>query len=60
MIQGIGQGSGDLNVELINSVVKHIELAQSDLIERMLKMSIEARIHSVHAEGIGEVVDAYA
>lgn len=60
MIQGISQGSSDLNIELINSVVKHIELAQSDLIERMLKMSIETRIHSLQAEGIGEVVDAYA
>ncbi len=60
MIQGIGQGSGDLNIELINSVIKHIADAQSDLIERMLRVNVAARIDAGRAEGVGEAVDTYA
>ncbi len=60
MIQGIGQGSGDLNIELINSVIKHIADAQSDLIERMLRVNVAARIDAGRAEGLGEAVDTYA
>jgi hypothetical protein len=59
MISGIGRSGDDLGINLLNNMIKDITDVQSNLTEKLLKISVTEQVEASQA-GVGEVVDELA
>ena len=59
MISGIGRSGDNLNINLLNNMIKDITDTQSDLAEKLLKISVTEQVEASQT-GLGENIDEYA